>query len=591
MRPERAIIAIAVLLGLSIGLIDAVLDYAWFYEGTFLELLVTNVPTHEVYIRSVIMASFVVFGVVASRLLARRRRVESALRESEQTCRLIAEQTRDVIFRTSIPDATYEYVSPSAIDLFGYASEEFYRDPQLLLQILPPGWHQYFRDKWEEIRSGNLAPFYEFPILHGETGRLRWMYQRNAWIRDDSGKLIALQGNVTDITERKEAEEQLKASENKFRKMFDESPFGIELLDSDGTVIEMNNSLLEIFGLLDPEQLIGKFNLLDDPNVPNKVKEKMRRGEDAYFESLFDFDVSRERRLFDTTRSGTIAISYSIVPSFDRENRRIKNYLVQVTDITERARAEEATRQAQEMLLDQQLHETERVETELAKVRDELIRTTRLAAIGQVAASIAHDLRNPLGAAGNACYFLKRYGSGEEAQLQEYLDIIHQELGTAHSVIDSLLSMARAEQPAKQGVDFGDLANEVFRGIQTNDNVTCRITLAPEPFVVKVDPNQMRQVVINLVRNAIQAMGDQGELLVEATRAPDADTIVFRDTGPGVAPGVLDKLFEPLITTKAKGTGLGLTICRQIIERHGGTIEAANHDEGGAVFTIHLPRE
>lgn len=689
------------------------------------------------------------------------KRGEEELRESEQKHRLLAEQTRDVIFRTRIPEGTYEYVSPSAIDLFGYASDEFYQDPQLLLQMLPADWQQYFQDKWEEIRNGSLPPFYEFPILHRQTGKRRWMYQRNAWIKDDSGKLIALQGNVTDITKRKLAEEALKQSRAQFQAIFhsmaeavvfvdterrirainpaatklwgytqeelegittaclyvDEASYqeqgrkcynvgarpqspvfelryrrkdgsmflaesiGTQVRDAEGTVlgfvgvhrditerkraeqavkesareVEIRNAIANVFLTVSDEDMYhevlkivlqvmdseyGVFGYIDEngdfvvPSMTRHIWDKCNVPDKRY---IFPRDTwgdsswpqaVREKRTINSndpstdTPQGHIGISRHIsMPvihkdeviglfqvankssDYSQDDIRLldtiaKNVAPILSARLERDRqqdhreqAEQAARDAQQQLIRQEREKKERAQAELAEIRDELIRTTRLAAIGQVAASIAHELRNPLGAAGNACYYLKRYGSGEKAQLEEYLDIIKQELGTAHSVIDSLLSMARAEEPAKQDVDLGDLVNEVFRGIQTNDNVTCRITLAPEPFVVKVDSNQIGQVVANLVRNATQAMDGQGELLVEASHGAGADIIVFRDSGPGVTPEILDKLFEPLVTTKAKGTGLGLTICQQIIERHGGTIEAANRDEGGAAFTIRLPSQ
>lgn len=178
-------------------------------------------------------------------------------------------------------------------------------------------------------------------------GKTIWIRTEAEIARGEDGEALSFFGTAQDITERKRVEEQLRASENKFRKMFDESPFGIELLDSDGTVVEMNKKLIEIFGLLDPEQLIGKWSLLEDPNAPEEVKAKMRQGEHIYYESTFDFDIPRERKSFDTAKSGTIAIGYSIAPLFDPVNNSIQNYLVQVADITDRKRAEEAVRESE----------------------------------------------------------------------------------------------------------------------------------------------------------------------------------------------------------------------------------------------------
>jgi PAS domain S-box-containing protein len=260
-------------------------------------------------------------------------------------------------------------------------------------------------------------------------------------------------------------------------------------------------------------------------------------------------------------------------------------------DITERRKAEAEARDAQQELIEQQRHEKEHVEAELAKLRDELVKTTRLAAIGQVSASIAHDLRNPLGSVRNASYFLRRRLSKDEPKASEHLKIIDQEVARADQIISNLLEMAQPKASHKQEVDLAEIVEEVFGQAKRIERVRCRTSLVPDPFMIKTDPNQLRQVISNIISNAVYAMKGHGDFLVEATRESDYDTLSFKDTGPGFAPEVIDRLFEPLITTKASGTGLGLTICRQIVEKHDGTIHAEDCKGGGAVIRIRLPRQ
>ncbi|NQT14072.1 MAG: hypothetical protein HQ582_15065 [Planctomycetes bacterium] len=263
---------------------------------------------------------------------------------------------------------------------------------------------------------------------------------------------------------------------------------------------------------------------------------------------------------------------------------------MQLGTAIQRVRAEEATRQAQEKLLDQQRHETERVETELGKVREELVRKTQLAAIGQVSASIAHDLRNPLGSVRNAAYYLKRILPKEDPQIAEFLGVIEEEVQAADRIIGGLLGMTQGREPGKQTVNLARLVTEVLNRRDLRGAVRCRITTDPDPFEVSADPGQLRQLIGNLLENAIDTMGGHGEFIVEAARSAAYDTILVRDTGPGVALGVRENLIEPLVSTKAKGIGLGLAICRQIAESHGGTIDVAHHEGPGAAFEIRLPR-
>jgi len=257
-------------------------------------------------------------------------------------------------------------------------------------------------------------------------------------------------------------------------------------------------------------------------------------------------------------------------------------------DITERKQAEEVAQKAQEELLDRQEREKELVEAELAKARGELVRNARLATIGQIAASIAHELRNPLGSVRNAAYYLKRHVPTENPRLQEYLDIIDQQINAANRVICDMMEMARSKEPVKKPVDLGSLLRDCWEQLYSGI-IQCDISLKPGPFSINADAGQLQQVISNILLNAIQVMDGQGDVTIVAQQGEDYDTIKIQDTGPGITPEDCEHLFEPLFTTKAKGTGLGLAICRQIIERHDGTIELLEQEENGAAFCIRLP--
>ncbi|MCP4650577.1 MAG: PAS domain S-box protein [PVC group bacterium] len=159
-------------------------------------------------------------------------------------------------------------------------------------------------------------------------------------IKNKDGKVIAAIEMTEDITERKKAVEEQAESEEKFRNIFYESPFGIELLDSEGKIISMNSAIKEIFGLVDPSQLLGKFSLLDDPNVPDEVKSSMRQGKTIRYESVFNFDDVKKHNYYETTKSGTGHLEYAISPLCGVSDKVMRNYIVQIIDITERKKAE-----------------------------------------------------------------------------------------------------------------------------------------------------------------------------------------------------------------------------------------------------------
>jgi len=268
----------------------------------------------------------------------------------------------------------------------------------------------------------------------------------------------------------------------------------------------------------------------------------------------------------------------------------VADFISLVLESRERKRAERAFRSTQEDLLRQQWQATKQVESELDKARVELVRQTRLATIGQVAASIAHELRNPLGAIHNAAYYLAQRVPRDEPKWAEYLQIIKEEIGAADGILSDLLEMSRGKQPDLADVDLASALTDALEFAQVHDRVRVELDLSPDPFVMQADPRQLRQVLSNLVLNAAQAMGRAGRIRVRARQLDGCDCVTLEDDGPGIPLDRRDQVFEPLFTSRARGTGLGLPICRQILERHGGTIELADGDGAGAAFLLRVPR-
>jgi signal transduction histidine kinase len=268
----------------------------------------------------------------------------------------------------------------------------------------------------------------------------------------------------------------------------------------------------------------------------------------------------------------------------------IGDFVSLALEAAERRRAQQAFRSAQEDLLRQDFQARRQIEFELDRMKDELVRQTRLATIGQVAASIAHELRNPLGAIRNAVFYLRRRVPPDESKWTEYFDIIDHEICRADVTINDLLEMSQAKEPVKEAVDLGKVVRDSFGYVRPREDVRLRLVVDPDPFTVDADAGQLRQVLTNLMSNSVEAIQGAGRITVEARHEDGFDVITVADDGPGVAESLRQRIFEPLITTKVKGTGLGLPICRQIAERHGGTIESVPSGNRGAIFRLRLPR-
>jgi|GEM_PF-3927896 len=248
-------------------------------------------------------------------------------------------------------------------------------------------------------------------------------------------------------------------------------------------------------------------------------------------------------------------------------------------------------RRQSEYLAEKHRHD---VEQELEQVRVELVRQTKLAAIGQVSAGIAHEMRNPLGAIRNACYFLKTHTPESQDKWLEYISMIDREVATSDHIITNLLAMARKSPPNKKPVEFLNYATTSIKRYEHMPQMRFEVDCKPSDLAVEIDDGQFRHVLDNLILNGIQATDGQGNLSIQARPEEDGVRIEVSNDGYPINTEDRQHIFEPLFTTKAKGTGLGLAICRQIVEQHDGQIRLVdnpfkNRNGAQTVFAIWLP--
>jgi signal transduction histidine kinase len=264
--------------------------------------------------------------------------------------------------------------------------------------------------------------------------------------------------------------------------------------------------------------------------------------------------------------------------------------VVTFLDITERKHIEKEADEAKQKLLEQQQHQTDLSQQELEKIKEQLIRHSRLSTVGLVAANIADELRHPLGAVRNAAYYMKRHLVNDNSKIAQFKDITGQVNDVSDQIINNLLEMTRAKEPIKRTIDLGDIVREGIERSHFNNAIKCQLEFEEKPFMFFVDPTQFLKVIENLLSNAQQSIKGKGLITIQGWHTADIDFITVQDSGSGIGNNQVTKVFEPLFTTKAKGTGLGLNISRQIIEQHGGSLEYVEQDGTGAMFEVQLPR-
>jgi signal transduction histidine kinase len=240
-------------------------------------------------------------------------------------------------------------------------------------------------------------------------------------------------------------------------------------------------------------------------------------------------------------------------------------------------------------LVDERTAELRQSLLELDAAQSRLVHSERLAAIGQLASAVGHELRNPLGVLSNVFYLLRQRLGRDDAFVERQLATGEREVAAATLIVSDLLEYSKPRQSVFEAVDVPALVDEVLSVAPPPAGVELGRRLPPGLPPIRADRPQLRQVLLNLVSNAYDAMPEGGLLVIEADQHGDTVRFSVSDTGGGIEPDVLPHLFEPFFTTKAKGIGLGLSVAHRIVEAHGGSLEAATRADTGASFTLTLP--
>jgi signal transduction histidine kinase len=217
-------------------------------------------------------------------------------------------------------------------------------------------------------------------------------------------------------------------------------------------------------------------------------------------------------------------------------------------------------------------------------------RAERLSTFGQLVGSIGHELRNPLGVMESSLYILKSR-AGQDERIKKHADRIGEQITVANNIISALLDMIRDKPLIREPVQLPRILHDVQSTLNIPQNVRLAVEVADSAASVHGDPTQLGQALRNLLENALHAVGPAGHITVRAQRIGDVVEIEITDSGPGVDPAIQKRLFEPLISAKPGGIGLGLSLVRRIIERHAGTVTYAPDPlkAGGARFVVRLP--
>jgi len=495
------------------------------------------------------------------------RTSEAALRESDMRMSLAASATNLGLWVWDIGQDDI-WMTDKGRELLGFTASERVNFDRFLQVVQRDDRARVGKLVQDALARGGEYES-EYRITRGD-GKIRWVSGYGRVELDRHEKPACLRGITRDITERKVAEEGLRESEARFRTVADIAPVMIWMSGTDKEGVFFNKGWLEFTGRTADQELgegwlkgvhsedlthcLGVCGSAFDRREPFTVEFRLRRKDGEY------------RWLLD-----------SGMPRFDADARFL-GYIGSCIDIGERKQAE----------LDHQLQSTE------------LARVGRLALMGELAASLAHEVNNPLGAmVANASAGQRLLARGQlpDQELRELLADIVADGHRAREVIEGIRNMVRKSKASHSLVGIGEIIHDLLQIVRADAiarNVSLIAEVHPNPGVVLADRVQMLQVLLNLTINAFEAVtvirAEARRVVIRAEPAGDGKIrISVRDTGPGFPDGIVDQLFEAFFTTKAEGTGMGLAIARSIIEAHGGTLSGENCAKGGALFTICLP--
>ncbi len=431
------------------------------------------------------------------------------------------------------------------------------------------------RDKvWEQVQAAidHRQPFRVVYRIKTASGKEKWVWEQGRGVFSLTNKLVALEGFITDITERKAYERQIERQEAFLRQVIDISPNMIFTKDWDGKFTLVNKTVANVYGTT-VEHLLGKtdadFNSnLDEVESFRRVdRHVIETGEEVFTAEEILTDAKGNQHVVQTVKRPLIG-----------ENGKTE-VLGVASDITARKRAEEESRRHQE----------------------ELARVGRISTMGEMASGLAHELNQPLSAivsyTQTCVKALQATNRQDNSLLFDVLGKIAEQGQRAGEIIRRMREFVRHHKPRREEVNINAVIRDALTLIEPEareKRVVIHLNLADPSPILRGDNIQIEQVLINLMKNAVEAM----EAVPENSRRMEVGTvqvgderviITVSDTGPGLAPEATDRAFDPFFTTKGLGIGMGLSISRSIVEAHGGRIQATRNPESGMLFTVMFP--
>ncbi|WNB91322.1 PAS domain S-box protein [Bacillus sp. NEB1478] len=441
-------------------------------------------------------------------------------------------------------------VNDAFVQMFGWAEEDFAEDNPSQPVITP----DYLKEESIEIiqllKQGQSVPLHETQRIHKD-GTVFDVSASFSNICDMKGKIMGFVIVYRDITSQKKVERALRESEAKYRLIAENSTDLITVIDPDGSVQYVSPSHFAVLGYEEGE-VKGSILDLIHPDDIEGISEHFSK-------SLTNKEMFQTEFRLCHRNGNWMLIEVSGVPVMTKDGQ-VESLVTFARDVTKAKQTEEL-----------------------------MLKSEKLSVLGELAAGVAHEIRNPLTSLKG---FTKLLSDADDGIRQEYLRIMESELNRINDIVSELMLVAKPQAVSFEYTNMKDLIYSVVRLLETQaiiKNIQIWVNIQDNiPPVYGVE-NQLKQLFINLLKNAIESMDADGEIHIKIERRDNSIVIVMKDEGCGIPPERLKTLGEPFYTTKEKGTGLGLMVCFKIIEEHGGEIRFSSVEGQGTKVEIEVP--
>ncbi len=494
--------------------------------------------------------------------ITERKKFEKALRESEEKYRNLFERVRHGLF-ISTKEGYFLDCNPALLEMAGYQDKE-----EFLQMDIAQDLYVNVEDRKEFQRLIEQQEFVkdlevEFKKRSGE--KITVLLTAHVK-KDDKGEVVGYEGINIDISDRKRMEKELKEANDFLMNLIESSVDGIIVTDMKGDILIFNKGAENLLGYKS-EEVVGKMNIrsIYQPGVAKEVMDKLRSPDFGGVGKLTSFPIFHRRKDGELIEGD---LSASII--YDEKGDEIASVGI-FKDLRERLR----------------------IERELQKMQEAVLQAEKLAAMGRLTSQIAHELNNPIYGIMNTLELLKTE-IPPESKRRRILELSLSEIQRLSEMLRNMLSFSKPEEEKRRPVKIDELIEGILLVMEKQmkeSNIQVETSFAPDIPEIMASTNQMRQVMLNLFKNAKEAMPRGGTLFVRTSKEDNRIFIRIQDSGVGIPEGIRDKIFEAFFTTKqkVKGVGLGLSVCYGIIKDHGGDIKVESEEGKGTTFAISLP--